>query len=272
MDNGTRRVAVLIDADNASARHAAEIFEEVAKHGEANVRRIYGDFSGTRLRDWRAQMQPLAILPQQQFNYTTGKNAADIALVIDAMDLLHTGAVDTFCLVSSDSDFTRLALALREKGKTVIGFGERKTPAAFRNACNRFIYLDNLGPAVNEDTDGGIGRTVGRSGAKSVAIRAEAETAPDGDGTAALTQKEPPSKAVPLILTAMAGHEDEEGWASLGGIGTRLQSIAPDFDPRNYGFAKLSDVVRKAGAFDLEKAERGHLRVRQRRRQSRKEG
>lgn len=242
MENDARRVAVLIDADNASAAHAAGIFEEIAKHGEANVRRIYGDFSGTRLRAWRAQMQPLAILPQQQFNYTTGKNAADIALVIDAMDLMHTGAVDTFCIVSSDSDFTRLAQRLRENGKTVIGFGERKTPEAFRNACNRFIYLDNLGPAATEEV-------------------AEAATA---------TEKLPPSKAAPLILKAMAGHEDEEGWAGLGGIGTRLQSIAPDFDPRNYGVGKLSDVVRKAGAFDLEKAEGNHLRVRQRRRPAQK--
>lgn len=236
------RIAVLIDADNASAAHAAEIFEEVARHGEANVRRIYGDFSGTRLRGWRAQMQPLAIMPQQTFNYTTGKNAADISLVIDAMDLMHTGAVDLFCLVSSDSDFTRLAQRLRENGKTVIGFGERKTPEAFRNACNRFIYLDNLGPAATEEVT----------------------------EAASETEKLPPSKAAPLIIKAMAGHEDEDGWASLGGIGTRLQSIAPDFDPRNYGVAKLSDVARKAGAFDLEKADGGHLRIRQRRRPGRK--
>jgi uncharacterized protein (TIGR00288 family) len=263
METEARRVAVLIDADNASAAHAAGIFEEVAKHGEANVRRIYGDFSGTRLRSWRAQMQPLAIVPQQTFNYTTGKNAADISLVIDAMDLMHTGAVDLFCLVSSDSDFTRLAQRLRESGKTVIGFGERKTPPAFRNACNRFIYLDNLEPAVTDQPQ--------FDGDKAT-IDAPPESAPiPAGGSATETQdaekpkKEPPSKAAPLILKAMAGHEDEEGWAGLGGIGTRLQSIAPDFDPRNYGFGKLSDVVRKAGAFDIEKAEGRQLRVRQRR-------
>ena len=244
MDPQTSRVAVLIDADNASAAHAAEIFEEVARHGEANVRRIYGDFSGTRLRAWREQMQPLAIVPQQQFNYTTGKNAADITLVIDAMDLMHTGAVDIFCLISSDSDFTRLAQRLRENGKTVMGFGERKTPEAFRNACNRFIYLDNLGPAATEQAT---------------------EEATE-------TEKLPPSKATPLILKAMAGHEDEDGWASLGGIGTRLNSIAPDFDPRNYGLGKLSDVVRKAGAFEIDKSDSRHLRVRQRQRRGSKGG
>lgn len=243
------RIAVLIDADNASAAHAAGIFEEVARHGEANVRRIYGDFSGQRLRAWREQMQPLAIFPQQQFNYTTGKNAADIALVIDAMDLMHTGAVDTFCLVSSDSDFTRLAMRLREQGKLVIGLGERKTPEAFRNACNRFIYLDNLGPTVTGTAE------------EAAIEEKEAEV-----------EKLPPSKAVPLILKAMAGHEDEDGWADLGGIGMRLQSIAPDFDPRNYGQAKLSDVVRKSGAFEIEKAEGNQLRVRQRQRRGRKSG
>ena len=136
------------------------IFEEVAKHGEANVRRIYGDVTSPRLGGWVKRLQGLAILPQQQFPYMTGKNASDIALVIDAMDLMHTGAVDTFCLVSSDSDFTRLAQRLRENGKTVIGFGERKTPEAFRNACNRFIYLDNLSPA--EGTPAGARDTTGR--------------------------------------------------------------------------------------------------------------
>ena len=137
-------LAVLIDADNASAAHARAIFEEVATLGEANVRRIYGDFAAERLKGWRKVIQPLAILPQQQFNYTKGKNAADIALVIDAMDLMHRGDLDGFCLVSSDSDFTRLAQRLREDGAAVYGFGAKKTPEAFRNACTRFIYVENL--------------------------------------------------------------------------------------------------------------------------------
>ena len=235
MTSELARIAVLIDADNASASHATSIFEEIARYGEANVRRIYGDFSGTRLKAWREHMQPLAILPVQQFNYTKGKNAADIALVIDAMDLMHTGAVDTVCLISSDSDFTRLAQRLREGGKTVLGFGERKTPESFRNACNRFIYFDNLG-----DT--------------------EIEAAPNGGS------RQPPSKAVPLILKAMTEHEDEDGWVTLGPLGQRLLSIAPDFDPRNYGCIKLSDLIRTSGAFELEKPADGALRLRRRQR------
>jgi uncharacterized protein (TIGR00288 family) len=255
MENGTRRVAVLIDADNASASHASGIFQEIAKHGEANVRRLYGDLTSSRLGGWVKRLREFAILPQQQFPYVTGKNTSDIALVIDAMDLMHTGAVDTFCLVSSDSDFTRLAQRLRESGKTVIGFGERKAPEAFRNACNRFIYLDNLGHAEAE------------------AMPAEAKDAPPAAaraGPTAETDKEPPSKATPQILQAMKDLEDDDGWVTLSALGSRLQNIAPDFDPRSYGQSKLSELVRKAGAFDLEKFNGGHLRVRQRQRPGKK--
>ena len=271
MDTPTRRIAVLIDADNASAAHAAAIFEEVAKDGEANIRRIYGDFSGTRLRAWADQLQPLAIRAMQQFNYTTGKNAADIALVIDAMDLMHTGTVDMFCLVSSDSDFTGLAMRLREAGKTVIGFGERKTPQAFRNACNRFIYFDNLGPAVTADTSGSARAETGMPGPQDGRPPVGEEATPGGSGQAdGTTRKEPPSKATPLILKAMADLEDEDGWVMLAAIGSRLQNFASDFDPRNYGFGKLSDVVRKSGAFDVDKSDGGQLRVRQRQRRGQK--
>ena len=141
-----RRLAILIDADNTSPRIAAGLFEEVAKFGEARVRRIYGDFSGQRLKSWAEILQKYAIDPYQQFAYTTGKNASDIALVIDAMDLLHSGRFDGFCLVSSDSDFTRLASRLREQGADVFGFGEQKTPESFRQACRKFIYTENLLP------------------------------------------------------------------------------------------------------------------------------
>ena len=167
--------------------------------GEANVRRIYGDFSSSRLTQWTEKLQSLAILPQQQFNYTTGKNAADITLVIDAMDLMHGGLIDTFCLVSSDSDFTRLAQRCANTARPSSGFGERKTPEAFRNACSRFLYFDNLGDAPEA-----------------------ADTAP------ATTEKMPPSKARPLILKAMTEHEDDEGWAMLGPLGQQLVAIAPD--------------------------------------------
>src|SRR5579862_273651 len=145
-DQRERRLAILIDADNTSPRIAAGLFEEIAKFGEASVRRIYGDFSSPLLKSWIEILQKYAIDPFQQFAYTSGKNASDIALVIDAMDLLHSGRFDGFCLVSSDSDFTRLASRLREQGADVYGFGERKTPESFRQACRRFIYTENLLP------------------------------------------------------------------------------------------------------------------------------
>ena len=148
MSDDTRRLAVLIDADNASSQIADGLFEEIAKIGEASVRRIYGDFAASRMKGWSAVLSRHAIIPQQQFAYTPGKNASDIALVIDAMDLLHSGRFDGFCLVSSDSDFTRLAARIREQGTDVYGFGEQKTPESFRQACRRFIYTENLLPAA----------------------------------------------------------------------------------------------------------------------------
>src|SRR5215813_6320252 len=156
------RFAILIDADNTSPRIAAGLFEEVAKYGEASVRRIYGDFSGQRLKSWAEILQKYAIDPHQQFAYVTGKNASDIALVIDAMDLMHSGRFDGFCLISSDSDFTRLAARIREQGLDVFGFGERKTPESFVKACRRFIYTENLlmsAPAATSATQPKINQT-----------------------------------------------------------------------------------------------------------------
>lgn len=241
-------LAVLIDADNTSAAHAAAIFEEITSLGEATVRRIYGDFSGTRLSGWNNAVQAHAILQHQQRSNTTGKNASDIALVIDAMDLMHKGKLDGVCLVSSDSDFTRLAQRMREDGLVVYGFGERKTPEAFRNACNRFIYVENLmaddAEAASESAPAG-GR---KAGAKA---------------KAAAPRKEPAKKAIPIIQKAMAGIEDDEGWATLGGVGSRIVQIAPDFDPRTYGESKLSTLVLKCGGFDVDKAGNA-LRIRRR--------
>jgi uncharacterized LabA/DUF88 family protein len=232
-------LAVLIDADNTSARYAREIFDEIAKLGEANVRRIYGDFSDERLKGWRVIMQTLAIVPAQQFNYTTGKNAADITLVIEAMDLMHRGHLDGFCLVSSDSDFTRLASRLREEGAVVYGFGEKKTPEAFRNACSRFIYIENLVEAVTDERDGDAAAT-----------------------PKAMTKKESPSRVVPVIAKAMEELEDDDGWAHLGGIGHRIPGIAPDFDPRTYGCANLSTVVTKSGGFEVRKGPGNAVHIR----------
>lgn len=234
MQSRTSRLAVLIDADNASARIADGLFEEIAKIGEASVRRIYGDFSSPRMKSWADILAKHAIIPQQQFAYTTGKNASDITLVIDAMDLLHSGRFDGFCLVSSDSDFTRLAARIREQGIDVFGFGEQKTPESFRQACRRFIYTENLLP--------------------------EAPSA----GTPTGRQLEPLANAGRLLERIIAETENDDGWVPLGILGSQLANLAPDFDPRTYGFKKLSDLVRAIDGLDLQPSEAGHLRVRQR--------
>ena len=214
------------------------VFEEIVKLGEANVRRIYGDFSGTRLAGWNKEIQSLAILQHQQRSNTTGKNASDIALVIDAMDLMHKGKLDGFCLVSSDSDFTRLAQRLREDGLVVYGFGERKTPEAFRSACNRFIYVDNL-------------------------MEDGADRENDEAASPAAAKKEPPSKAVKIIARAIED-SDDDGWANLGGVGRRgclhdavsLGSVVasggnilPDIHPPLYSRPGSTSRGRKARRF-----------------------
>lgn len=234
-------MAVLIDADNTSARYAQAIFEEIVKLGEANVRRIYGDFSNNRLVGWDGAIKSLAILQHQQRSNTTGKNAADIALVIDAMDLMHKGKLDGFCLVSSDSDFTRLAQRLREDGLPVYGFGERKTPEAFKNACNRFIYVENLIAASPEKGSAAAGAGAGSGSEK----------------------KESPKKAVRIIARAMED-SDDDGWAHLGTVGSRIQGAVPDFDPRTYGCPNLSTLVTKSGGFEVRKSAGGgiHIRIR----------
>lgn len=222
------RLAVLIDADNTSAKIVDGLFEEVAKIGEASVRRIYGDFSGTRSKAWADVLSKHAIIPQQQFAYTTGKNASDITLVIDAMDLLHSGRFDGFCLVSSDSDFTRLAARIREQGIDVFGFGEQKTPESFRQACRRFFYTENLIPG---------------------AVKDEESTASTGKSL------QPARAAVPLIKKVLAQEEAEDGWVNLGTVGKQLLNLAPDFDPRTFGFRKLSDLIRKTNQFEVQQTE-----------------
>lgn len=223
-DARSPRLAVLIDADNASAKIADGLFEEIAKIGEASVRRIYGDFSSSRSKAWTDILAKHAIVPQQQFAYTAGKNASDITLVIDAMDLLHSGRFDGFCLVSSDSDFTRLASRIREQGVDVFGFGEQKTPESFRQACRRFIYTENLLPGASTDT---------------------------ADSGPASKPLQPLSNAVALLRKIISQLDSEDGWVRLGGVGTQLANAHPDFDPRNYGFRKLSDLVRKTEEFEI---------------------
>ncbi|MDB5851913.1 MAG: hypothetical protein JWP29_5665 [Rhodoferax sp.] len=228
------RFAVLIDADNTSPQIAAGLFEEVAKFGEASARRIYGDFSGPQLKSWSEILQKHAIDPYQQFAYTKGKNASDIALVIDAMDLLHSGRFDGFCLVSSDSDFTRLASRLREQGADVYGFGTQKTPESFRQACRRFIYTENLLPDLP---------AVGQGAPKSKSLQQ-------------------PSAATAILKKVISQIDSEDGWVSLGTVGTQLTNLVSDFDVRTYGFKKLSDLVKSTGTFEFEKPEGGRLRIR----------
>lgn len=228
LETRSPRLAVLIDADNTSAKIADRLFEEIAQLGEASVRRIYGDFTRPAMRGWNDILAKHAMIAHQQFAYVTGKNASDIALVIDAMDLMHSGRFDGFCLVSSDSDFTRLAARIREQGLDVFGFGERKTPESFRQACRRFIYTENL---------------LAGAPAQTKALQT-------------------PGDALALLKTAISQMDTEDGWVGLGALGTRLANLAPDFDPRSYGVAKLSDLVRKSGAFEIDQSEGRRVRVR----------
>ena len=229
------RLAVLIDADNASARIADGLFEEIAKLGEASVRRIYGDFASTRLKAWSDILAKHAIIPQQNFAYTSGKNASDIALVIDAMDLMHSGRFDGFCLVSSDSDFTRLAARIREQGIDVYGFGEHKTPESFRQACRRFFFTENLLPGA---------------------------AAPGHDQAPAKKPLQSPSAAVPLLRKVIDQMEGDDGWVNLGEVGKRINNLFPDFDSRTYGHGKLSDLVAKSGSFELDRQAGRGMRIR----------
>lgn len=243
----TPRLAVLIDADNVPASYAEAIFEEIAALGEASVRRIYGDWSAQRLGGWARQVAALGLVADQQFSNTKGKNASDIGLVIAAMDFLHSGLFDGFVLVSSDSDFTRLAARIREQGLDVYGIGEKKTPEAFRMACKRFIYVENLG---GEDQS----REAPKPGRTGQATEPTQET-PRG-------AKEAPAKAIPLIIAAMRAIDPEGEWYSLGQIGQYITQGAPDFDTRTYGSAKLSDLVRKISRFEVKPGPGGQLLAR----------
>ena len=239
-----RRFAVLIDADNTSPRIAAGLFEEIAKFGEASVRRIYGDFSSPRLRSWADILQKYAIDPYQQFAYTSGKNASDIALVIDAMDLLYSGRFDGFCIVSSDSDFTRLAQRIRESGLTVYGFGERKTPKSFVAACDKFIYIENLQFAEEDEDDADT--SAGAAGAKPA--RPAPAKAAQLKGDAAL---------VGMLRKAVEAASDDDGWAPLSAVGNIITNQRPDFDSRSYGYGKLSDLITATTLFEIERRSPG---------------
>ena len=219
-------LAVLIDADNANPAIIEGLLAEVAKFGVATVKRIYGDWTTPNLNSWKSVLLEHSVQPIQQFRYTTGKNATDSAMIIDAMDLLYGAPLTGFCIVSSDSDFTRLAARIRESGKRVYGFGERKTPRPFVSACDRFIYTEVFTQAQAQEQ--------GRKGAKE--LRGDREL-------------------MKVLRAALDDASDESGWAQLGTVGSAMNKLAPDFDSRNYGYGKLSDLVKAIGLFDVERRE-----------------
>jgi hypothetical protein len=227
----TLRLAVLIDADNAQAAVIEGLLAEIARFGEATVRRIYGDFTAATSASWKKVLQRYAIKPVQQFAYTTGKNATDSTLIIDAMDLLYTRNFDGFCLITSDSDFTGLAMRLREEGLTVLGFGEKKTPEAFRNACHKFVFTEVLRPSVAAEP--AVPPPKVKRGKKSAPPQTSIE---ETEAKPAFPEK--------FLLTALEQSIDDAGWAQLSTFGSYLTKLQPDFDSRLYGYKKLSDLVK----------------------------
>ena len=216
----SRRLAVLIDGDNAQPSLINKILSEASKYGTVTVKRNYGDWTTTNMGGWKDTLNTYAIQPIQQFRYTVGKNATDSAMIIDAMDLLYSGTVDAFCLVSSDSDYTRLATRIREKGFLVMGIGQKKTPRAFVNACDVFVYTENLVPKKPSKSRGGQKKSTG-------------------------APKEPPAPdPIPLLKQAFENAVGEDGWAFLGGLGHHLRQLDPGFDARTYGHQQLSTLIR----------------------------
>lgn len=224
-----KNLAVLIDGDNIPSAHVKEMMEEIAKYGNPTIKRIYGDWTKPNLNKWKNLLLENAITPIQQYGYTTGKNATDSAMIIDAMDILYSGKVDGFCLVSSDSDFTRLATRLREAGMQVIGIGEKKTPNPFIVACDKFIYIEILKNQSEKKND------------SKDSVKSDVDT---------ITPKE-----INLITTTISDLSDEDGWAFLGDVGSLLQKKQPNFDSRNYGFEKLTPLIKSIGNFELEHRE-----------------
>jgi len=222
-------IAVLIDGDNIPSANVKEMMEEIAKYGNPTIKRIYGDWTKPGLNKWKNLLLENAITPIQQYAYTSGKNATDSAMIIDAMDILYNGKVNGFCLVSSDSDFTRLATRLREAGMQVIGIGEKKTPNPFIVACDKFIYIEILKKQTVEPADN------------------KESIEPNVDK---ITEKE-----ISLIRTTINDLSDDDGWAFLGDVGGLMQKKQPNFDSRNYGFEKLTPLIRSTGRFEIEQRE-----------------
>lgn len=225
MDDGERRIALLIDADNAPASKIDEILAEVARHGAANVRRAYGDWKSPHLKPWEATLHTYAIRPIQQFAYTRGKNASDMAMVIDAMDLLYSRSLDAFAIVSSDADFTPLVMRILTDGQKVFGFGERKTPEPFVNACSQFTYVEGLGQPADKPDEPRLSRSDPKK------LRGDA-------------------RLVRMLRSAVDSAGGDDGWAQLGEVGNQIANQA-SFDPRNYGYRKLSDLIDATELFEI---------------------
>jgi uncharacterized LabA/DUF88 family protein len=231
INNMNMNLAVLIDGDNIPSAHVKEMMEEIAKYGNPTIKRIYGDWTSPHLSKWKNLLLQNAITPIQQYAYTTGKNATDSAMIIDAMDILYSEKVSGFCLVSSDSDFTKLATRLREAGMQVIGIGEKKTPNPFIVACDKFIYIE----IIRKQTE-------------------KKENISQKDTIKDSIDKITP-KVINLISTTISDLSDEDGWAFLGDVGSLLQKKQPNFDSRNYGFDKLTPLIKSIGKFELEQRE-----------------
>ncbi|MEG0916064.1 MAG: NYN domain-containing protein [Myroides sp.] len=236
------RLAVLIDADNVPYANVKEMLEEISKNGTPTIKRIYGDWTKPTLSGWKNVLLDNAITPIQQYSYTSGKNSSDSALIIDAMDILYSEKVNGFCIVSSDSDFTRLATRLREAGMTVIGIGEKKTPQPFISSCNKFIYIEIL--KVKEPVN-------------EVASTRRKKTA---------TTENPLNKidikTIKLIEDSVDDLADESGWTFLGNLGNLISKKKPDFDPRNYGFTKLYPLIKHIGKFEIDERDTGVKNIR----------
>jgi uncharacterized LabA/DUF88 family protein len=235
------KLAVLIDADNVPYANVKEMLEEVSKSGTPTVKRIYGDWTKPQLSGWKNVLLENAIMPIQQYSYTTGKNASDSALIIDAMDILYSEKVTGFCIVSSDSDFTRLATRLREAGMLVIGIGEKKTPQPFIAACNKFIYIEILKPLEKEDDAGVEEKSVAKPSAKP--------------SQKAIDKVD--KKTIKMIVDSVDDLADETGWTFLAALGNFISKKKPDFDPRNYGFSKLYDLIKHIGKFEIDVRDSG---------------
>lgn len=253
------RLAVLIDADNASRTAMRDVMAEIAVYGTPTIKRIYGDWTTPNMASWKPILLENAITPIQQYGYTTGKNSTDSAMIIDAMDILYTGEVDGFVLVSSDSDFTRLAVRLREAGKKVYGMGERKTPSPFIVACDKFVYIEVIRSAADQARAEEQARTEPSREEKTAKTKKSSKKKPEDPSPAPEPEPSAPGPAdgvPPEIITLIADSldmlADEDGYTFMGDLGNLLVKKQPDFDPRNFGFSKLTNLVRALDRFEVD--------------------